>query len=482
MQFKFNNTFSRLPPAFHRNVLPQGLEGSHLVSFNPSAAKLIGLEADAEPGKDFVDIFGGITVPDNGRPLAMAYSGHQFGVYVPRLGDGRALLLGEVVNQQNEKWDIQLKGSGITPFSRSGDGRAVLRSTIREYLCSEAMHGLGIPTTRALCIIGSQQRVYREEVEAGAILTRLSPSHVRFGSFEYFFHTKQMAEVRQLADYVIEHHFPEFKSSSEKYLLLFNSVVKSTAHLIAQWQAVGFAHGVMNTDNMSILGLTLDYGPFGFIEEYDPGYICNHSDGQGRYAFGNQPIVGLFNLNCLAHAFSGLIEIDDLKASLSGYEESFLAEYYRLMRLKLGLQESRADDKELIEILLSLMGANKVDYTIFFRGLSHLTMDGKYPDVGAMFSDQAEFYKWLTAYKDRLTDENSEDISRNKLMVSRNPVYVLRNYMAQQAIDRAEQGDYSEIDRLLVLLSNPFDEQTDSEGYAQPTPEWGKKLVVSCSS
>ncbi len=482
MQFTFNNTFSRLSPVFYRKVLPQGLENPHLVSFNANAAKLIDQDHTFALDEDFINVFSGKLVPEGAVPISMVYSGHQFGVYVPQLGDGRAHLLGEVVNKKNEKWDVQLKGSGLTPFSRSGDGRAVLRSTIREYLCSEAMHGLGIPTTRALCIIGSSQRVYREQVETGAILTRLSPSHIRFGSFEYFFHTRQPEALQRLADYVIEQHYSSFEQASDKYILLFDEVVRLTANLIAQWQAVGFSHGVMNSDNMSILGLTLDYGPYGFMEEFDPGYICNHSDIEGRYAFGNQPIIGLFNLNCLAHAFSELIDIDSLRASLSTYQDTYLKEYHRLMCLKLGLQNPLPGDEEIVDELLSLLHMNKVDYTLFFRGLSTMDIDRKYPDFDSLFADQAGFYNWLTTYKNRLLAENTNGTHRKKLMGNHNPVYILRNYMAQQAIELAEKGDFSEVDRLLELLSDPFTEKKGAGEYAKPSPEWGKQLVVSCSS
>jgi len=307
-QLQFNNSFSRLPAEFYSRVQPTPLTKQFLLSFNPAAAALIELYATESQREDFVDVISGKKLLPGCDPVAACYSGHQFGHYVPRLGDGRAILLGEVDTSTGQHWDLQLKGAGITPYSRSGDGRAVLRSTIREYLCSEAMHGLGIPTTRALCIIGSQEEVYREQIEPGAMLVRMSPSHVRFGNFEYFFYTQQFEHLKTLADYVIAGFYPELAQEKNPYLSLLQNIIKRTAELIAHWQAVGFSHGVMNSDNMSVLGLTLDYGPYGFLDQYDPDFICNHSDHQGRYAFNKQPEIGLFNASCFAQAILPLLD------------------------------------------------------------------------------------------------------------------------------------------------------------------------------
>jgi uncharacterized protein YdiU (UPF0061 family) len=314
---EFENSFGCLPTSFYSRLAPTPFtHPPYLISFNSSVAELIGLLPDQAQRPEFLAYLTGAKPWSGTDPLAMLYAGHQFGHYVSQLGDGRAILLGEVRNAQGAKWDLQLKGCGITPYSRQGDGRAVLRSTIREYLCSEAMHGLGIPTTRALCIIGSEEEVYREEIESGAMLLRVAPSHVRFGSFEVFYYRKQYDEIRTLADYVIAQHYPGLAGHPQKYEEWLRQIVLRTARLIAQWQSVGFAHGVMNTDNMSILGLTLDYGPYGFLDQYDPGFICNHSDHHGRYAFEQQPEIALWNLTCQAQALTPLMSVDAAKACL----------------------------------------------------------------------------------------------------------------------------------------------------------------------
>jgi uncharacterized protein YdiU (UPF0061 family) len=316
-----SNSFAQLPGTFYSRVRPTPFEQpAELIHFNTAAAELLDLDPAVADDPACVDVFSGRQLLPGADPLAMLYAGHQFGHYVPQLGDGRAIILGETTNRQQARWEIQLKGCGQTPYSRDGDGRAVLRSTIREYLCSEAMHGLGIPTTRALCITGSREEVYREQIETGAMLTRLAPSHVRFGSFEVFFYRNRHDALQTLADYVIATHYPELQDTEQPYVALLQAVVDKTANLLAQWQAVGFAHGVMNTDNMSVLGLTLDYGPFGFMEAYDPGLVCNHSDHHGRYAFDQQPQVALFNLSCLAQTLLPLVDVEAARAALEAYQ------------------------------------------------------------------------------------------------------------------------------------------------------------------
>ena len=379
----FENSYARLPSGMHARVRPTPLRGAHLASVSPAAAALLDLSPDVLRQQEAIAALSGSRPLPDMDPIAMCYAGHQFGHFVPQLGDGRALVLGEVVTDAGAHWELQLKGGGLTPFSRDGDGRAVLRSTIREYLCSEAMHGLGIPTTRALCLFGSDEEVYRERIERGALLVRMAPSHVRFGSFEVFYHRQQYRQLQQLADYVIDHDLPQLRGEERPYLALLREVVERTARLMAQWQLVGFAHGVMNTDNMSILGLTLDYGPFGFIDSYDPGFICNHSDHHGRYAFDRQPSVGLWNLTCLAQALLPLLDADDVETSveqareaLADYEPAFDAAYLSGMRAKLGLREQRADDPALAAALLDIMAANRVDYTNLFRDLASLRLDG----------------------------------------------------------------------------------------------------------
>jgi len=482
---RFDNTFARLPDRFYSRVNPTPFDESHyLVSLNPEVAALLGLEANRYAEQDWLDLISGKTLPPESQPLAMLYAGHQFGHYVPQLGDGRAILLGELRNPQGEKYDIQLKGSGLTPYSRSGDGRAVLRSSIREYLCSEAMHGLGIPTTRALAVIGSDAEVYREQIETGAILARISPSHVRFGSFEVFYYRQQHDAIQQLADYVIEHHYPELSQSQTPYVDLFRQVVLHTAELIARWQAVGFAHGVMNTDNMSILGLTLDYGPYGFMERYLPDYICNHSDHHGRYAFDQQPNIGLWNLTCLAQALTPLISVDDARASLEQYEPAFVRHYRELMMAKLGLNEISEDNHQLLNDLTRAMQANHVDYTRLFRALCEFdSRDGATNErIRDLFIERESFDQWAQHYRQQLHNENSDDVERQEKMRRVNPKYILRNYMAQVAIEKAQQKDFSEVDRLLEILRHPFDEHPEMEHYAGEPPDWADQIEVSCSS
>lgn len=482
---QFDNTYSRLPDAFYRRVLPTPLPAPHLVSFNPSAAALIDLGPDEARRPEFPRCFGGDLLPTGADPVAMLYYGHQFGVYAGQLGDGRAILLGEVRNQAGEKWDLHLKGAGLTPFSRDGDGRAVLRSTIREYLCGEAMHGLGIPTTRSLCIVAGEEPVLRETVETGAMLLRMAPTHIRFGSFEAFYYRRQHDHVALLADYVIGHFFPHLAHEADKYARFFREVAERTARLLAQWQAVGFAHGVMNSDNMSILGLTLDYGPFGFLDEYNPAFICNHSDHQGRYAFQNQPDVGYFNLRCLAQALSPFLGQQEAQAALDRYETVLAAHYEALMREKLGLRKAKPDDAALIRDLLELMQAGRVDYTNLFRALGTFRQGSEEANepLRDWFQDREAFDAWAARYKERLRAEGSRDEERKARMDRVNPQYVLRNYLAQAAIERATQHkDYAEIDRLRELLLDPFTERPGMEAYAAPPPDWGKQIIVSCSS
>jgi uncharacterized protein YdiU (UPF0061 family) len=485
-ELQFDNTYARLPAAFYSKVSPTKFPDPYLVSFNPAAAELIDLDPREAERPEFVEYFSGGRALPSAEPLAMLYAGHQFGSYVRQLGDGRAILLGEVRNTRGAKWDLHLKGAGQTPYSRGFDGRAVLRSTVREYLCGEAMHALGIPTSRALCIVGSDEPVRRETIESAAMLVRMSESHVRFGTFAVFYYRGQHERVKELADYVIVNHFPELNEAEDKYRQLLLEVGRRTARLIAKWQAVGFAHGVMNTDNMSILGLTLDYGPFGFLDDYHAGFVCNHSDYSGRYAFDQQPAVGLWNLSCLAQALSFMITRDDALAALDLYQPAFAAHYGELMRAKLGFKTESEEDAELLLSLLALLEANAVDYTNFFRRLGNFETASDAPQHDAlrdMFIEPAAFDAWAARYRARLLAESSDDAERKRRMDRVNPKYVLRNYLAQGAITAAtERRDYTEIEKLLDVLRAPFAEQPDMERYAAPPPDWGKRLAVSCSS
>ena len=481
----FDNTFARLPDTFHTRLAPTPLPQPYLVSFNAQAAELIDLDP-AEAGRaEFAEYFVGNRLLPGSEPLAMLYAGHQFGQFVPQLGDGRAILLGEIKNDKGETWDVQLKGAGPTPYSRRSDGRAVLRSSIREDLCSEAMHGLGIPTTRALCIVGSDAQVYRETTETTAVVTRLAPSHVRFGSFEVFYYRNQHDAIAQLADYVIAHHYVHLVAVPDKYARFLQEVVARTVLLMAQWQAVGFSHGVMNTDNMSILGLTFDYGPYGFMETYDPAYICNHSDDGGRYAYDQQPQIGLWNLAALAQALLPLIPMEEVNAILDSYAAQFSAHQLQLMGDKLGLTHTQEKDAELVGQLLELMRVGQLDYTNFFRSLGNFKAAAgeKNEALRDQFIAREAFDAWADAYRARLQTVGGGEAARKARMDKVNPKYVLRNYLAQTAITKAQQErDFSEVDRLLHLLARPFDEQPEMQAYAAPAPDWARHLEVSCSS
>jgi len=488
-QLRFDDTYARLPGIFWSEHRPVALDSPFLIHFNRRAADLIELDPAEARRRGFLDAVCGKVPLAQCRPIAMCYAGHQFGHYVPRLGDGRAILLAEVRTAAGAKWDLQLKGAGQTLYSRGGDGRAVLRSTLREYLCSEAMHGLGIPTTRALCLIGGREEVYRERIEPGAMLLRMAPSHVRFGTFEYFYYQNRFEDLKVLADYVIGEHLPACLEVSNPYLALLEEAIRSTARLIAQWQAVGFAHGVMNTDNMSILGLTLDYGPYGFLDRFEAGFVCNHSDHTGRYAFDHQPEIGLFNTRCLAQALLPLIHRDPERAAelataaLGAYEGHFRACHAERVRDKLGFREIRDGDLALWNGLLKLMEQGGADYTLMLRTLSQADPVQRDSRCRELFREPAACDAWLRDYQARLDSEGRAPRERAVQMRLANPKFVLRNYIAELAIRKAEDhGDYSEIDRLMDLLQTPFDEHPESTDYAGPPPDWAAGITLSCSS
>jgi len=468
---KLENHYASLGNGFftHQPAEKVG-ERPRLIHANEDAAALLDLDPQVFKDRRFVEVAAGHRPLEGFKPLAMVYSGHQFGVWAGQLGDGRALLIGQVRNRKGQLWDIQLKGAGRTPYSRFGDGRAVMRSTLREYLCSEAMAALGVPTSRALAVVATGERVMRERPEPGAVLTRLARSHVRFGHFEHFFHRGQRAEVKALADYVIAEYFIEF---AQDYAGWFGAVVKATAELIARWQAVGFAHGVMNTDNMSILGLTIDYGPYGFMDAYDPEFVCNHSDEQGRYSFINQPMIAHWNLRALALAVSDLIPTDQLLEKLTSFEEHFARKYRELMRAKLGLTHEEEGDDRLIGDLLALMAKARADYTLSFRKLT--AEDGEWL---ALFGDSnPDAEAWLSRYRVRT---ESEDLSGLSLI---NPKFVLRNWVAETAIRAVEdRGDVATLDRIFRILKTPFEEHDGDEAFAASPPSSMCDLEVSCSS
>ena len=474
---KLINTFATELPWACEPVAPQPLREPRLLHLNQGLLRDLGLDGIGEADRLACC---GLGQPLPGmQPVAQVYAGHQFGGYSPRLGDGRALLLGEQLAPDGQRWDLHLKGAGKTPFSRFGDGRAVLRSSIREYLASEALHALGIPTTRALVLVGSDEPVYREQVESGATVLRTAPSHLRFGHFEYFAWSGQGEKIPALINYLLRHHFPELESGAE----LFAEVVRRTARLIAKWQAAGFCHGVMNTDNMSLLGLTLDYGPYGFIDAYVPDFVCNHSDPGGRYALDQQPAVGYWNLQKLAQALAEQVDGDALAAALAQYEHQLMLHYSELMRARLGLETWEDEDPALFRQLFQLLAAHRVDYHLFLRRLGELTTQGEWPaSLLALLPDPAAWQEWLETYRARLVREGSQDAARKVRMDAVNPKYVLRNALAQQVIDAAKTGNMAPFERLFAALQRPYDEQPEYEDLATPVPQWYCGGELSCSS
>ncbi len=499
------NSFAGLPPAFYTRLRSTPLPSPYLVCASDDAARLAGLDPASFDDPQFVEVFSGNAQMPASLPLSAVYSGHQFGVWAGQLGDGRAILLGEVPasadgvgapGDPSGVIELQLKGAGKTPYSRMGDGRAVLRSSIREFLCSEAMAGLGIPTTRALCVIGSDLRVMRELPESTAVVTRMAPSFVRFGSFEHWFYNDRQAELATLADFIIARHYPWLQDATNRYQALLREVTRRSAELVAQWQSVGFMHGVLNTDNMSILGQTLDYGPYGFMEAYDPAHICNHTDAQGRYSYRMQPRIVEWNCYALGQALLPLVgEVDDVYDALAVFKTAYADKMEALWRAKLGLATRQDGDAALVEQLLNAMAASRVDFPLFFRQLSRLNTQGQPDHTGShagatsgdealrdLFIDRAAFDAWSVEYRQRLRAEGSVDAARRLAMDRVNPKYVLRNYLAQVAIDKAQQKDFSEVQRLLEVLRRPFDEQAGNEAYAGLPPDWAAGIEVSCSS
>ncbi len=464
-----------LDPIFYHEVAPTPLKNPRLVSTNPKAVTLLGIDPSQLTDEELEKLLNGTLVLEGSRPYAMCYAGHQFGYYVQRLGDGRAINLGST-----NGWNLQLKGSGQTRYSRQGDGRAVLRSSIREYLMSEAMHALGIPTSRALAIIGSDERVAREQWERGAIVLRLSPSWIRFGSFEYFFHTHKHKELESLADFLLQESFPHLIGVEEAYLKMYSEIVMRTAELMAQWQSVGFNHGVMNTDNMSAIGITIDYGPFAFMDTFESGYICNHTDSGGRYSYDNQPRIGYWNLERLAHALSPLVTHEKLQSELEQYGSYFTTRLMELLRAKLGLDIPQENDSDLFRTLFSVMENGRIDMTPFFRTLSRY--EGNRVALLTLTLAPNQLNEWLDQYDTRLTINTSSVNERHTQMLRTNPKYVLKNYILQEAIDAAEKDDFTLVNELLILAQNPYDEHEAFERYAGVTPPEHTNLKLSCSS
>lgn len=482
---QFEHHYADQLGGFYTTLKPTPLKGAKLLYHSEPLAQELGLDASLFDAAHREYWCGEAFFPGM-EPLAQVYSGHQFGVWAGQLGDGRGILLGEQVLPDGRRYDWHLKGAGLTPYSRMGDGRAVLRSVVREFLASEALHHLSIPTTRALTIVTSDEPVFREQRERGAMLTRVAESHIRFGHFEHFYYRKQPEQVKQLADYVIAHHWAHLleseSSPSRRYALWLQDVVERTASLIAQWQSVGFAHGVMNTDNMSILGLTIDFGPYGFLDDYQPGYICNHSDHQGRYSFDNQPAVAYWNLHRLAQTLSGLMSAEQLQGAVNAYEPALMAAYGKLMRGKLGFFTQDKQDNDLLTGFLSLMAKEGRDHTRTFRLLSEVEQQQASSPLRDEFIDREAFNGWYKQYRERLQREEQDDATRQQAMKLSNPRIILRNYLAQQAIERAEQDDISMLTQLHQALRDPYSDAPQYDAMAALPPDWGKHLEVSCSS
>jgi len=475
-----------------QSIAPTPLPDPYWIAVSPEAAELVGIALGSNhlpQDPDWLAVLAGNPAELGGRlfpkPMATAYSGHQFGHWAGQLGDGRAILLGELKHQE-----LQLKGAGMTRYSRMGDGRAVLRSSIREFLCSEAMHALGIPTTRALSLVGSKQAVRRETMETAAVCSRLAPSFIRIGHFEHYAANGLHERLRELAAYLIEAHYPECQSSGTPYLALFKAISARNARCVAQWQSVGFCHGVLNSDNISALGLTMDYGPFGFLDHTALDHICNHTDSGGRYAYHRQPKIMHWNMACLANAMVPLVEMespaedaaDILRTALSAFPPEYEAKWLSLFRGKLGLQSDVPEDMELIEALLQLMHANRADFTNVFRSLSTVQKKDVHSNWRDQFVDRDAADAWLIQYRTRLIQESSSYTERAALMNQVNPKFILRNHLAQRAIEMAQQDDFCEVNRLQGILSRPFDEQPAFEQYAlAPLPD---EVVtdLSCSS
>ncbi len=485
--------YAALGAPYHQPVATTPLTQPRLLHHNSALAHDLGIDADAMQSPALLATLAGNSPWPGYASHASVYAGHQFGTYVSQLGDGRALMIAELGTQDGRRLELQLKGAGATPYSRGADGRAVLRSSIREYLCSEAMHALGVPSTRCLSLIGAADLVFRETTETAAVVCRVSPSFVRFGHFEFFYHRGMHQHLAPLADHVIDEHFPHLHAHErpDRYAAWLGEVIERTAHLMAHWQTLGFCHGVMNTDNFSILGLTIDYGPFGFMDAFRQHHICNHSDGEGRYAYSAQPEIGQWNCSRLLQATLPLLSgspeqaVEIAQEIHARYAPAYSQAALRRWADKLGLIEVRADDANLLNELLTILHRGRSDFTRSFRHLSRVRTDVNAPAHGVReeITDIAAFDAWITRYRTRLiAEQNTNDTARAMRMNRVNPKYILRNHLAQAAIEQAQQGDMAELGRLVNLLAHPYDEQPDNEHYAAEPPADQRHLEVSCSS
>ncbi len=484
----FDNSYARLPPQFFADQAPTPVAAPGLIKFNEALARELGLEVDAL-GRNAAAIFSGNELLRGSRPIAMAYAGHQFGNFVPQLGDGRAILLGEVKDRNGRRRDIQLKGPGPTPFSRRGDGRAALGPVLREYIVSEAMHALGIPTTRALAAVTTGEAVYREQVLPGAILTRVAASHIRVGTFQFFAARGDTESVKTLADHVIARHYPEIGDRANPYLSLLEAVAERQAALIARWLHVGFIHGVMNTDNMTVSGETIDFGPCAFMDVYDPATVFSSIDRNGRYAYANQPAIGQWNLARLGETLIPLIDpsadaaIDLANTIIKAYGERFQAHWLSGMRAKIGLASEEDGDLELIQSLLATMQQQGADFTLTFRRLAALAADEDTADFAATFQEPQSVAPWLERWRERLGRDPQTPAARAAAMRRVNPAFIPRNHRIQQAIEAAvEDGDFSLFEALLKVLATPYEEQPAFVPYAEPPLPSERVLQTFCGT
>lgn len=478
--FKFDNTYARSLAGFYAPWNATAVPDPKLLMLNEQLAGELGLDAAALGSDAGVAILSGNVAPAGSAPLAQAYAGHQFGGFSPQLGDGRALLLGEVIDTQGNRRDIQLKGSGSTPFSRRGDGKAALGPVLREYLISEAMHALGIPTTRALAAVSTGEQVLRETALPGAVLTRVAASHIRVGTFQFFAARGETEKVRQLADYVIARHYPELQDAPTPYLALFSAVLDAQAALVARWMHVGFIHGVMNTDNMTVSGETIDYGPCAFMEAYSPDTVFSSIDRRGRYAFGNQPVIAQWNLTRFAETLLEVVDADEersktlLTEAISSFPAVYLRHWLSGMRGKIGLVTEHDGDLDLINAMFDAIRDQHVDYTLFFRSLSRAALGDEKP-VRDLFDDATTYDGWAELWRARLNEEAAEPEVRAMAMDRVNPIYIPRNHKVEEALTAAsDDGNLEPIATLLGVLTKPFDEVTGREDFAAPAPsDWG---------
>ncbi len=469
----FTNRLFKSTPFLFSTVAPTPLSEPSFLHINFNLLSRLGIDEVATSNPSFLRFCNGDLSFEGLFFGASVYAGHQFGFYVPRLGDGRAITLAEL-KEDDSFYELQLKGSGLTPYSRMGDGKAVVRSCLREYLASAHLKALSIPTTEALAIIKGEDDVYREEIEKSSIVLRVAESFLRFGHFQYLAHNKKSEELKRLVDFVIEHYFSTFFGHPNQYVLFYQEVVKRTAKLFASWQALGFCHGVLNTDNMSILGLTIDYGPFGFSEVFDNNFICNHSDHEGRYSFGNQPGIGYWNLQQLANSLTDLIAAEDLERTLDTYPKIFSIEYKRHLLLKCGIYNFDSSSDDFLNKTLAMLEEMKIDYTQFFRSLCYF--HSSHEDL-RLDQNSDQLRNWLKDYKAFLWRENLSDEERCERLLTTNPKYILRNYLAQYAIE-----DHSLIKDLFLVLSDPYKEWPEFHSWSLPAPLSMKNLSVTCSS